>query len=144
MLKKTVTYVDFNGLERTEDFYFNLTKSELLQWEYSVEGGLAEILDKIVKSKEASKLIGYFKEIVLKAYGRKSDDGRRFEKSDAISEEFSQTPAYDEIYMELFMDEDAASAFIKGILPDGFNDDFEKSLSELEKSRELPKGNSVE
>ena len=117
MLKKTVTYVDYNGVERTEDFYFNLSKAEVAEMELSVEGGFSKMLEEIVKSKDNVRIIELFKEMVLKAYGEKSADGRRFIKSKELSEAFSQTEAYSEIFMELALDEKAAAAFVNGIMP---------------------------
>ena len=117
MLKKTVTYVDYNGVERTEDFYFNLSKAEVTEMELSVEGGFSKMLEEIVKSNDNARILELFKEMVLKAYGDKSADGRRFVKSKELSEAFSQTEAYSEIFMELAMDEKAAAAFVNGIMP---------------------------
>lgn len=117
MLKKTITYTDYNGNERTEDFYFNLTKSELAEAQFSVEGGYKEKLEQIVKSKDQSSIIKAFKELVLKAYGEKSDDGRRFMKSKEISDNFACTEAYDIIFMELATDAEKASEFVNGIMP---------------------------
>ena len=117
MLKKTVTYVDYNGVERTEDFYFNLSKAEVTEMELSVEGGFSKMLEEIVKSNDNVRIVELFKEMVLKAYGEKSADGRRFVKSKELSEAFSQTEAYSEIFMELAMDEKAAAAFVNGIMP---------------------------
>ncbi len=117
MLKKTVTYVDYNGVERTEDFYFNLSKAEVAEMELSVEGGFSKMLEEIVKSNDNARIIELFKEMVLKAYGEKSADGRRFVKSKELAEAFSQTEAYSEIFMELALDEKAATAFVNGIMP---------------------------
>ena len=117
MLKKTVTYVDYNGVERTEDFYFNLSKAEVAEMELSVEGGFSKMLEEIVKSNNNARILELFKEMVLKAYGEKSADGRRFVKSKELAEAFSQTEAYSEIFMELAMDEKAAAAFVNGIMP---------------------------
>lgn len=117
MLKKTVTYVDYNGVERTEEFYFNLSKAEVTEMELSVEGGFSKMLEEIVKSNDNARILELFKEMVLKAYGEKSADGRRFVKSKELSEAFSQTEAYSEIFMELAMDEKAAAAFVNGIMP---------------------------
>ena len=117
MLKKTVTYVDYNGGERPEDFYFNLSKAEVTEMELSVEGGFSKMLEEIVKSNDNARILELFKEMVLKAYGEKSADGRRFVKSKELSEAFSQTEAYSEIFMELAMDEKAAAAFVNGIMP---------------------------
>ena len=117
MLKKTVTYVDYNGVERTEDFYFNLSKAEVAEMELSVEGGFSKMLEEIVKSKDNVRIVELFKQMVLKAYGEKSADGKRFVKSKELSEAFSQTEAYSEIFMELALDEKAAAAFVNGIMP---------------------------
>ena len=118
MLKKTITYNDYNGTERTEDFYFNLTKAEIMEMELSTSGGLAEMIQRIVKAQDAPAIIKIFKELVLKAYGEKSPDGKRFIKSEEISTAFSQTEAYSQIFMELATDSDAAAAFVNGIVPD--------------------------
>ena len=117
MLKKTFTYVDYNGVERTEDHYFNLSKAELMEMELSTTGGLAEMINKIVAAQDAPAIIKMFKELVLKAYGQKSADGRRFIKSAELSDEFSQTEAYSQLFMELAIDADAAAAFVNGIVP---------------------------
>ena len=117
MLKKTVTYVDYNGVERTEDFYFNLSKAEVAEMEMSVDGGYSKMLEQLVASKDNVQIVNLFKQMVLKAYGEKSPDGRRFIKSKELSEAFSQTEAYSEIFMELALNEDAAAAFVNGIMP---------------------------
>lgn len=117
MLKKTVTYVDYNGLERKEDFYFNLTQAEIAEMEMSTSGGLAEMIQKVVDAKDAPAIIKIFKDLVLKAYGEKSTDGKRFIKSDEISVAFSQTEAYSQIFMELATDAEAAADFVNGIVP---------------------------
>lgn len=117
MLKKTITYEDFNGVERTEDFYFNLTEAECVEWQLGTEGGLVEMIEKIVAAKDSKALIEIFKDLVLKAYGEKSADGRRFMKTAEIREAFSQTNAYSIIFMELAKDDIAANEFIKGIIP---------------------------
>lgn len=117
MIKKTVTYTDYNGVERTENFYFNLSKAEVMEMEMSTAGGMAESIQKIVDAKDAPSIIRVFKDLVLKAYGVKSDDGRRFIKSKELSDEFSQTEAYSQIFMELATDADAAAKFVNGIVP---------------------------
>lgn len=132
MIKYTSTYTDYNGTERTEDFYFNLSKNEILQWEWGVENGLTTIIDRIVKAQDGPQIIEYFKELILKAYGEKSDDGRRFVKSDEISIGFSQTPVFDELYIKLFTDSDYAAEFVKGILPDDFEGEYSDALKQLE------------
>ncbi len=117
MLKKTVTYKDYNDVERTEDFYFNLTKAELMEMELGIAGGLAESIEKIVAAQDSPAIIKIFKDLVLKAYGEKSADGRRFIKNDELREAFSQTEAYSIIFMDLALDADAAADFINGIVP---------------------------
>lgn len=117
MLKKTFTYIDFNGVERTEDHYFNLSKAELMEMELSTTGGLAEMINKIVAAQDAPAIVKIFKDLVLKAYGQKSADGRRFIKSKELSDEFSQTEAYSQLFMELATDAEAAAAFVNGIVP---------------------------
>ena len=117
MYKKTITYPDYNGEEIKEDFYFNLTKAEILEMQLEKEGGLAEKIQAIVDSKNVPELIKIFKELILRSYGKKSDDGKRFIKSPELSREFTQTEAYSELFMELATDSDAASAFINGIIP---------------------------
>ena len=117
MLKKTITYNDYNGVERTEDFYFNLSKAELMELEMSTSGGLAEMINRIVAAQDAPAIINIFKKLVLKAYGEKSPDGKRFIKSDEIATAFSQTEAYSILFMELATNADEASKFVNGIIP---------------------------
>lgn len=117
MLKKTITYTDYNGVERKEDFYFNLTKAEIMEMEMSISGGLTEMINRIVAAQDAPAIVKIFKELVLKAYGIKSPDGKRFIKSDELATEFAQTEAYSQLFMELATDADAASAFVNGIVP---------------------------
>ena len=117
MLKKTMTYTDFNGEEIKEDFYFHLSKAEIMEMQLEEKGGLAERIKKIVDTKNVPEIIKVFKDLILKAYGVKSDDGKRFIKSKQLSEEFSQTQAYSDLFMELATDADAAAAFINGIIP---------------------------
>lgn len=117
MLKKTITYEDYNGVERKEDFYFNLSKVELTEMQMGADGGMSEYLQKIVDAKDTTTIMELFKKLILKAYGEKVDDGKRFKKSKELSEAFSQTPAYEVLYMELAFDADAAAKFVKGIVP---------------------------
>lgn len=117
MLKKTITYQDYNGVERTEDFYFNLTKAEIMEMEMSTTGGLAEMIQRIVAAQDAPAIIKIFKDLVLKAFGEKSPDGKRFIKTEEGARAFSQTEAYSNLFMELATDADAAAAFVNGIVP---------------------------
>lgn len=117
MLKKTVTSVDFNGNERTEDLYFNLTKAEVMEMEMSTAGGLSEMIQKIISAQDTPQIIKVFKDLILRAYGEKSPDGKRFIKSPEMAEAFSQTAAYSELFMELATNAEAAAAFVNGIIP---------------------------
>ena len=117
MLKKTIKYTDYNGVERTEDFYFNLNKAEIMEMQLTTVGGLDAYLKKIISAQDMPTLMHIFKDLVLKSYGVKSDDGRRFIKNEKLREEFEQTEAYSILYMELSTDSEAAAAFVNGIIP---------------------------
>lgn len=117
MIKKTIAYTDYNGVDREDDHYFNLTKAELLEMEMGTSGGLGEMIQRIVKSQDTPAIIKIFKDLVLRAYGVKSPDGKRFIKSEELRNEFMQTEAYSILFMELATDADAAAAFINGIVP---------------------------
>ena len=117
MLKKIITYTDYNGVERTEPFYFNLSKAELMEMELGVTGGMTEMLDKIIAAKDAPSLMKTFKEMIMKSYGIKSDDGKRLIKSEELSIAFTQTEAYSVLFMELITDDKAAADFVNGIIP---------------------------
>lgn len=117
MLKKTITFEDFDGNTRTEDFYFNLTKAEVAEMELSINGGFTKMIEKIVATQDSKRIIEVFKEMILKSYGEKSNDGRRFMKSKEILDNFTQTGAYSKLYMELATDARAATAFVNGIIP---------------------------
>lgn len=120
MLKKTITYTDYNGVERTEDFYFHFNKLELMEMELST-GGLTDLVTKLINSNDVASIINIFKDLVLKAYGEKSADGKRFVKIDSkgnkLANDFAQTEAYPILFMELATDADKAAAFINGIIP---------------------------
>lgn len=118
MLKQPITYTDYNGVERTEDFYFNLSQAEVMEMEMGTSGGLAEMITKIVNANDAPSIIKIFKDIVLKAYGEKSPDGKRFIKSEEIATAFSQTEAYSNFFMELATDAEKAAKFVNGIMPE--------------------------
>lgn len=117
MIKKTITYTDYNGTERTEDFYFNLSKAEIMEMELSTTGGLAEMIQNVVNAKDTPAIIKIFKDLIVKAYGVKSPDGKRFMKSDELAAAFVETEAYSELFMELATDADAAAKFVNGIVP---------------------------
>lgn len=117
MLKKTIKYRDYDGNEREETFYFNLSKAEVAEMELSVDGGLVKQIEKIVEEQDGKRIIEMFKDIILKSYGEKSPDGKRFVKNQELKDSFSQTEAYSELFMELATDAEAAAAFINGIVP---------------------------
>ena len=122
MLKKTITYTDYDGVERTEDFYFNLSPAEITEMEMGTTGGLQKMIETIVKTQDSKKIIELFKEIILKAYGEKSADGRRFQKrrdGHLLADEFAETEAYSILFMELATNADAAAKFISGVVPGG-------------------------
>lgn len=121
MLKKTITYNDYNGNKRTEDFYFNLTKAEVMEMEMSKNGGLSEHIQRIVQSEDNAAIISIFKDIICKSYGEKSLDGKRFVKSKEITDAFVQTEAYSELFMALATNAEEAAAFVNGIIPVDIN-----------------------
>lgn len=121
MLKKTFTYTDYNGVERTEDHYFNLNKAEVMEMEMSTKGGLAEMIQRIIAAQDAPAIIKVFKDLIHKAYGVKSADGKRFIKSDELWAEFEQTEAYSMLFMELATNAEEASKFINAIVPADLN-----------------------
>ena len=121
MLKKTIKYIDYDGNEREEDFYFNLSKAEVTEMELSKEGGMSEYIKKISAAQNAPELIKLFKEIITKSYGEKSLDGKRFIKNKELTEAFTQTEAYSELFVELASNADEAVKFINGIMPKNMN-----------------------
>lgn len=116
-----MTYTDFNGVERTEDFYFNLTRAELTEMELSTKGGLFAKVQQITASKDIPAIMEVFKELLLKSYGQKSPDGKRFIKTPELTEEFVQTQAYSDLFMELATNSTSAAAFVNGIMPVDMN-----------------------
>lgn len=117
MLVKKVSYTDYKGVKREEELYFNLSKAEVAEMELSHKGGLSAKINRIVATEDGEEIIKLFKELIIKSYGVVSDDGKRFIKNDQLREEFLQTEAYSELFMELASDADAASAFVNGIIP---------------------------
>lgn len=125
MLKKTIKYTDYNGTEREEDFYFNLTKAECYELQLSTEGGLEAMANRMIQAQNGEEIVRTFKDIVLMAYGEKSPDGRRFIKGDRLPDKlygeialaFSETPAYDQLFSELVTSDETMADFINGIIP---------------------------
>lgn len=128
MLKKSITYKNFNDEEVTEDFYFNLSQAEIVEMEASHKGGLSDALERIVKEQDNKAIVEEFKTIIMKAYGKRSDDGRRFIKNDEIREEFASTEAYSVLFMEMFNEETAAE-FINGIVPQNMGNANQEELA---------------
>ena len=133
MIKKTMTYTDFNGVQRTEDFYFNLTKAEVLKMEMGVKGGLAEQIKRIVDTQDQPAIIEIFEDLIQKAYGVKTPDGRGFLKRKEDLEAFISTQAYSDLYMELATDDVKASEFINGIVPPDLSPDNNPNHPALKK-----------
>jgi hypothetical protein len=121
MLKKAIKYTDYNGVEREDTYYFNLSKAEIMEMELSTVGGFAEMIEKVVAAQDTPTIVAIFKDLILKAYGEKAPDGKGFMKLDEdgrpLSRKFSQTEAYSTLFMELATDAEAAAAFINGIVP---------------------------
>ena len=122
MVVEKIKYTDFNGLEREEEFMFNLTEAEITEMELTTDGGLSDSIKKIIAAQDTPEIIKVFKMLLLKSYGEKSADGRRFVKSEKLSEDFSQTNAYSQLFMKLATDDKAAVAFINGIMPDSMQE----------------------
>lgn len=119
MFKITETYTDYDGNERTEDFYFNLTQAEITEMELSTDGGLETMIKELQSSKDGKRIVAVFKDLILRSYGKKSPNGRSFVKSPEISKDFSETEAYSQIFMRLATDADYAGKFVTGIVPSG-------------------------
>lgn len=119
MFKKTIDYIDYNGNKRSEDFYFNLTKAECLTLEMSTSGGMTALIQQLVAAQDLPTLLDLFTKIVNKAYGEKSLDGRRFVKSQEVTDAFIQTEAFSDFFVEISTNTEAATKFINGIIPKG-------------------------
>lgn len=117
MYVKEIEYTDFNGVTRKEKFYFNLTKAEILDMELGKTGGLTEYIQKILEAQDTPAIMSLFKSLLLKSYGVKSEDGRRFVKNDQVRAEFEQTQAFSDLYMLLALDDNEASKFVNAIVP---------------------------
>lgn len=126
MLKREIKYEDFNGDQTSDVCYFNLSKTELIELEVRYDQGFSNLLKRIVETKDDKEIVKIFKDIILMSYGQKSDDGKRFIKNDQLREEFEQTAAYDQLFMELASDDEKAAIFLKGILPRDLAAEVEK------------------
>ncbi len=140
MLKKTITYKDYNGEEATDELFFHLSKAELIEMEMEHEGGMLETLNRIIAAEDNAALIREFKHILLQSYGVRSADGKRFTKNQRLREEFESTEAYSTLFMQLVTDTDAAIEFFNGIVPDDMAPEMAKvtALEEAKKPEETP------
>ena len=143
MLTKTVKYTDYNGNERTETLNFHLNKAEIAEMELSTPGGMSATIQRIIEAQDTKELIGIFKDLLLKSYGVKSPDGRRFIKNDELREEFSQTEGYSELFMELATDAKAASDFVNGIVPADMQEQLKNMPEDMKKQIEAATNQTV-
>ena len=127
MLKKTITYTDYDGMERTEDFWFNLSKTELTKLDAELPGGVLGVLRKIIDKKDRKALVDFIETLILRSYGEKTLDGKRFVKTPDMAEEFMQTPAYDELFMSILSDTDSQTSFINGVIPQSMAKESEQT-----------------
>ena len=127
MLKKTITYTDYDGMERTEDFWFNLSKTELTKLDAELPGGVLGVLRKIIDKKDRKALVDFIETLILRSYGEKTLDGKRFVKTPNMAEEFMQTPAYDELFMSILSDTDSQTSFINGVIPQSMAKEIEQT-----------------
>lgn len=137
MLKKTITYTNFNDEEVSEDHFFHLSKAELVELELSHQDGLSEALKRIIDAQDGKAIIAEFKKIILGSYGRKSVDGKRFIKTQELRDEFESSEAYSTLFMELVTNTDAAIDFINGIVPQGLEADAAK-VTQLRQVEQAP------
>lgn len=129
MFKRPISYEDFNGEKVTDIYYFNLTKSEIVELDSEYAGGVGSIFGKIVEAKDKESMIKEFKKFILASYGEKSDDGKRFIKSDELRLQFTQTAAYDALFIELATSDEKATEFILGVLPKEFTNELASEIA---------------
>ena len=137
MLKKTITFKDLDDNDVTEDFYFNLSKAELTELELTYPGGFTAHLERVIESEDGAQIISTFKDVILRTVGKRSEDGRRFIKSDEIRDDFVQTDAYSEMFMELCTSAEAAATFIKGIVPNDLLEEINKQMPAAMADRQI-------
>lgn len=139
MLKKSITYEDFNGREVTDEFHFHLSKAELVEMEAGQRGGLGAYLQHIVETNDGAAIISAFKTLIQKSIGQVSEDGKRFEKGEEITRRFTESPAYSELFMQLATNANASAEFVNGIIPKGLEKDVAaigETASEPQRERE--------
>ena len=122
MIKKTIKFTDYDGNERSGDYYFNFTKAEVVEMEASETGGMKRMLENIIQTNDTKRIIEVFKDMIQKSYGVKSPDGKRFIKNQEVLDDFMQTEAYSELFMELATNEQSAIAFVNGIFPKEYSE----------------------
>lgn len=131
MLKKTIEFVDYDGNKRKEDHYFYLNKAEVIKWLTTTgDYTLDKVLDRLSTERNGQKIMAIFEELIHLSYGRKSLDGRRFEKSEEIWEDFHQTEAFSNLFIELVTDARKAADFVNQIIPSSLSDEVEKLMKE--------------
>lgn len=138
MIKKTITYEDFDGNVRTEDFYFHLSKVELTEMYFGPTGGLEKYVQKIINEGDNKRVLEYFKDLILRSYGEKSLNGKQFIKNDELRSSFEQCEAFSELYMEM-LDVDKAVEFIRGIMPKSIGEQLDDGKIEEEKKKMITK-----
>lgn len=132
MLRREITFRDFNGDMVTETHYFNMTETELTMLEVSFEGGLEKTIKKIEEKKDAATLLGEFRKIILMSYGERTADGKHFLKSEERSAIFEQSGAYNKLFMDLISDEEFAAQFIQGLIPEELSSAVDAKKKELQ------------
>lgn len=140
MIKKTITYEDFNGEQQTEDFYFHLSKSELIDIETGVEGGMGNLMANLVKMAEPGPIVKQFREIIVRSYGVRSPDGKKFDKTDELTRDFLASPAFDALFSEIIASEKAAEEFVYGIMPKDLVAQVQNSAQDVQ----LPAGDGIQ
>lgn len=143
MLKKVIKYKDYNGNDRTEEFWFHMSEAELAEMQLSVNGGLENLMRQIINTRDTARLVTIFKDLVLNAYGEKSIDGRLFQKSPELSRAFSQTPAYSILFMEMATDAEKAADFLNGIVPDSIKEKMKTAMLEIPAELDGPATSSL-
>lgn len=139
MIKKTITAKDYNGVERTEEFYFHLDEDEIMDMQLGTKGGLDQMLKQIIMAQDETELASIYKKIILKSYGVKTPDGRGFRKSQEFIDDFVSTKFYSKLFMELGTSDEKLAEFIRGIIPDDMKGTFDEAV----KSGTLPDGTTV-
>lgn len=137
MYVKKIKYTNYNGEERERKYYFNLSKAELIEAELKQKGGYQVYIDRIIETRDYNELITLFKELIHNSYGVKSDDGETFIKNEKVFQEFAQSEAYSELYMELISNTNAAIEFVNGIMPQALVEEAKKDPEYQKKMKEL-------